>query len=240
MFGSGSASSFASLMSLKIAKEKVQRNLFLWVLICSVLVKALAEWLALTPPTAEAQETEGKPQEPWPSSKAWDAPGSENTEAYWHSHSCKERAPAGKVPPENTILLVSAPPGASFPHLKCQGVFSNLSPRVSPKSVSKAKEKVKCQEQGAGCSSSEWGIGPGTSGTWERRAGEQRNTCSPKPISTSCGDGQVKFVSVGSQSNPCAQLHGRAAPSAPGRYGGSGLTVFTKETKGNWTKSVSD
>lgn len=176
-------------MSLKIAKEKAQRNLFLCVIICSVLVQALAMWLALTPPTTEAQEAAGKPYDPWPSSKAWDAPGTENTKAYWYLHSHKETVPAGKVPPKEPVLLISAPPGASLPHLKCQRAFLHLSPHMFPRSVNKAKGKMKHQERGAGCISPEWGIGPGMSGMWERRAGEQRTSCSPKPISISHGDG---------------------------------------------------
>lgn len=163
-------------MSLKIAKEKAQRNLFLCVIICSALVQALAKWLALTPVTADAQEAAGKPHEPWPSSKACDAPGAENTEAYWYPHSCKETAPAGKVPPEEPVLVVSTPSRASPPHLKRQGAFSHLWPHISPKSVNKAKRKVKCQEQGVGC------ISPGMSGMWERRAGKQRKLLSQTPL----------------------------------------------------------
>lgn len=227
-------------MSLKIAKEKAQRNLFLCVIIRSVLVQALAKWLALTPVTTDAQEAAGKPHEPWPSSKACDAPGAENTEGYWYTHSCKETAPAGKVPPEEPVLVVSTPSRASLPHLKRQGAFSHLWPHISPESVNKAKRKVKCQEQGAGCIGPEWGIGPGTSGMWEKRAGEQRNSCSPKPLSISRGDGAPQVCLGAAQANACAQLHGRAAMSAPGRYSRSGLTVLAEKTKGNWTKSVSD
>lgn len=153
-------------------------------------------------------------------------------------------APVRKQPQQWRYHLRSlywySPSRASLPHLKRQGTFSHLWPHISPESVNKAKRKVKCQEQGAGCIGPEWGIGPGMSGMWERRAGEQRNSCSPKPLSISRRDGAPQVCLGAAQANPCAQLRGRAATSAPGRYSRSGLTVLAEKTKGNWTKSVSD
>lgn len=136
--------------------------------------------------------------------------------------------------------LSPLPPEQGFLVLSAKEHFRTDRPTSSPRRSIKPKERWRAGKRVQVVSALNAAL---VRGHWARERGKKVSRgiaalTNPSPFHVVMG--HVEFALVGPQANSCTQLNGHAATLAPGTYSGSGLTVFTEEAKGNWTKSVSD
>lgn len=201
-------------MSPKIAKEKAQRSLLLWVIICSVLVQTLAKCLVFKIP----KEQKGR---------KWALALQQSLRCFWDQKQWKKRNSSSKGGP------TPGDPHSEQAFLTWRAE-EHFHTHISPELVKKATAKVACQEEGSGYISPEHSIVPGESDRPGRCS--SRNSCFSKPYSIPHGGRAQDCLGGTSVQFLCPP----AQTQHLWRYSGSGLTVFTEETKGNWTKSVFD
>lgn len=148
-------------MSPKIAKEKAQRSLLLWVIICSVLVQTLAKCLVFKIP----KEQKGRKRA---------LALQQSVRCFWDQKQWKKRNSSSRGGPT---------PGD--PHSK-QAFLTwraeeHFHTHISPELVKKATAKAACQEEGSGYISPEHSIVPGESDRPGRCS--SRSSCFSKPYS---------------------------------------------------------
>lgn len=165
-------------MSLKIAKKKGERNLLRCVIICSALVQVLAKWLALTSLAADAQEAAGKSHEPWPYSKAWDTPETETLKLNGILTPVRKQPQLGRYHLRRLYCSSRLHPELAFLILSAKDHFHIYHPTSPQRQFIKPKERWSIRNRSLAQ----------VHQACERWTGEQRNSCSPKPVSIPHGD----------------------------------------------------